>query len=145
MRRGFADAHHQQLFQLYLHPLNIGLLDALYITPHTTNPFVRLALTSHLRRAATTEICPSSTTARIDANDILRDALEAFSALSTLLGDDEWFFGRARPGEMDAGVFAYTHLLLDETMLWGENALGQGLTGYRNLVRHRLKILRDFY
>lgn len=105
---------------------------------------VRLALTSQLRRAASTEISPSST-ATIDMDDILHDALEAFSALSAILGDDKWFFGSACPGEMDAGVFAYTHLLLDEAMRWGENMLGQGLVAYENLVQHRGRILTSFY
>jgi len=50
------------------------------------------------------------------------------------------FFGLKSPGEFDASVFAYTHLLLDEGMGWEERRLGGVVGGLRNLVAHRGRV-----
>lgn len=75
----------------------------------------------------------------------MRDAEEAISALSELLGDDEWFFALANPGMLDASVFAYTHLLLDMGLGWAENRLGQSLMRYGNLARHQQRIAEVYF
>lgn len=77
--------------------------------------------------------------------DILRATEDALAALSTLLSEDEWFFGQEKPGLFDASVFAYTHLLLDKTMSWEENRLGQVVKGCQNLGRHRNRIMEMYY
>ena len=75
----------------------------------------------------------------------MRDAEEAFNALSTLLGQDEWFFVQQKPGLFDASVFAYTHLILDEGMGWGENTLAEQLKRYGNLVQHQERITKMYF
>lgn len=74
----------------------------------------------------------------------MREAEEAFVALSQLLGEGEWFFQQNRPGLFDAGIFAYTHLMLDEKLGLGENRFKAMLTRYGNLVAHRERI-REVY
>jgi len=76
----------------------------------------------------------------VDSDAIYREAKEAFEALSVLLGEDEWFFGLEGPGEFDASVFAYTHLLLDEGMGWEESRLSSVVGRLENLARHRGRV-----
>ena len=85
------------------------------------------------------------TNARFSAHDIVQDATEALSALSTLLGRSDYFFGNQRPGLFDASVFAYTHLLLDEDLKWQKNELGEALTDVTNLVEHRHRIFKLYF
>lgn len=80
-----------------------------------------------------------------DAGELLDEAKEAFAALETLLAGDEWFFGRAGPGVFDAGVFAYTHLLLDEGLGWVRTELGDVVRGCEGLVRHRERVLEVYF
>lgn len=87
----------------------------------------------------------SSGTTIVSAKDLIRDAQDAFEALSTLLGDDTWFFGTQKAGLFDASVFAYTQLLLDEEMGWEQNLLGEVLREFENLVRHRDSIVQAYY
>lgn len=145
--RARADKTLQQLYQLYLQPPNTALLHTLYITRTTSNPFVQWTLAHQLRRAAETELLRSFSTPTIAERDILHQAGEAFAALSTLLCEDEWFFGHSQPGIFDAGVFGYTQLLLDAGLRWGAggNALGEMVRGYGNLVRHREQIARLYF
>lgn len=81
----------------------------------------------------------------VDADVLLKEAEEAFEALSQLLGEQEWFFGAERPGLFDASVFAYLHLMLDEKLGWTHNPLGEGLRRFENLVGHRERIVERFY
>lgn len=113
------------------------------MTPYSRNLFVNLTTAYQLRLAASSELLKH--TPVISASDILRDAAEAFSALSTLLGKAEWFFGAEKPGEFDAAVFAYTHLLLDEDMEWAVNEVGMELKRWGNLVRHRKRIYKMYF
>ena len=88
----------------------------------------------------------------MDAEEVLREGERAIEALGVLLGEaeDGWFWGREKPGLFDASVFAYTHLILygDEMGWWG---VGQGrrlvkaLRGREELVRHRERVLREYY
>jgi metaxin len=102
-----------------------------------------MALSYQLRDAATQELV--KTTPVVRAEDILDEAIDAFSALSTLLGEENWFFGSRTPQLFDASVFAYTHLLLDERMGWKHNPLAERLATFHNLVGHRDRILGEYY
>lgn len=76
---------------------------------------------------------------------MLRRADEAMSALSTLLGENDWFFA-SRAGMFDASMFAYTYLLLDEKrMAWGDNKLGALLRKYPNLIDHRDRLMAMYF
>lgn len=114
----------------------------LYVNPSTTNSVVRIALATQLQQAARDELLKVSQ--YIDANDLIAEAGNAFEALSTLLGDNEYFFGRPKPGLFDAEVFAYTHPILDDGMGWKHNAMGQLLKKHENLVQHRETLLSHF-
>lgn len=117
----------------------------LYVAPCSSNFLVQHAIASQLRSAAETELVKSSGTNIVSAKDLVRDAKDAFEALSTLLEDDQWFFGNNTPGLFDASVFAYTQLLLGEQLIWEENLLGEVLRGYGNLVTHRERIVEKYY
>lgn len=117
----------------------------LYVAPCSSNFLVQYAIVSQLRSAAETELVKSSGTTIVSAKDLIRDAEDAFEALSTLLGSNKWFFGKDKPGLFDASVFAYTLLLLDEKLGWEENSLGEVLGRHENLVRHREKIVELYY
>lgn len=97
-----------------------------------------------LRDAAQSEISKAFSSDFILETQVVRAFTEAIDALSTLLGDEEWFFGQPSASLFDAGVFSYTHLLLDDTLGWRENALGEQLKRRQNLVQHREK-LRNMY
>ncbi|EMC99012.1 hypothetical protein BAUCODRAFT_22311 [Baudoinia panamericana UAMH 10762] len=137
------------LYQLYLEPANTGLVHRLYIAPCSSNPLVQMTIAYQLRQAAEAEILkarPASAPANIILeDDVYRDAGEAFEALSSLLANDQCFFSQAKPGLFDASVFAYTQLLLDDTLNWSENRLGQKLKALDNLVRHRNRVLDTYF
>ncbi|KAJ5147196.1 uncharacterized protein N7443_001209 [Penicillium atrosanguineum] len=131
------------LYMLYLDSENFeAVARRLYVIPATTNTIVRLALGIQLQQAARDELLKTSK--YIDAADLEGDAKSAFEALSALLGEDEHFFGRSKPGLFDASVFAYTHLILDESMGWKQNRLTQLLRENPNLVQHRDRLLQFF-
>lgn len=128
---------------LYLDSENFeAVARRLYVIPATTNSIVRAALGIQLQQAARDELLKTSK--YIDVADLEGDAGSAFEALSSLLGEDEHFFGRPKPGLFDASVFAYTHLILDESMGWKQNRLAQLLREHSNLVQHRERLLRFF-
>ncbi|KAI5202715.1 hypothetical protein E4T38_05498 [Aureobasidium subglaciale] len=132
------------LYLLYLDPDNFdNVARRLYVTPSSSNTFVALAISHQLRNAANQELL--KITPVVKAEDILKEAVDAFSALSTLLGGDTWFFGQEKPGLFDASVFAYTHLLLHEEMGWRNNPLAEQLATFQNLVMHRERILSGYY
>ncbi|KAL1998491.1 hypothetical protein VTN02DRAFT_6080 [Thermoascus thermophilus] len=134
------------LYTLYLDNDNFtAVARRLYIDPSTSSPLVRAALASQLQQAARAELLKYSP-AYIDVADLEAEADNAFASLSTLLGDDVYFFDRAHPGLFDASVFAYTHLILDEAgMGWKRNPLARRLRQYGNLVRHRDRLLEKFF
>lgn len=128
---------------LYLDSENFeAVARRLYVIPATTNTIVRTALGIQLQQAARDELLKTSK--YIDVADLEGDAKNAFEALSALLGEDEHFFGRSKPGLFDANVFAYTHLILDEGMGWKQNRLAQLLREHTNLVQHRERLLQFF-
>lgn len=140
------------LHTLYLSPHNFdAVARPLYITPATSSPPVRFALTKTLQSAALEELTKVSASLVIDVNALYRDSENAFSALSELLGDDDWFFGQAEPGLFDAAVFAYTHLLCDKIKRMGwkedEERLGKGLRqgNWGNLLDHERRVFNKCY
>lgn len=102
-----------------------------------------MAISYQLKDAATQELV--KITPVVKAEDILQEAVDAFRALETVLGEEDWFFGAKGPGLFDASVFAYTHLLLDDGMGWRINPLTEKLAGLHNLVGHRNRILEKYY
>lgn len=139
------------LYNLYLSPSNFASVTrSLYITPATASSLVHFSLSYTLKNAALAETLKSSNSPVVDVEALYRKSDNAFSALSELLGDDEWFFAENVPGLMDASVFAYTHLLLDDAMMgWkaGEERMGEGLRDgrWKNLAEHRRRIYEKCY
>ena len=142
------------LYTLYLDANYAENLTSLYVTHTTTNTAVRTTLSYQLRAAATAELLnvPEGTNV-IDIERIHRDAERAWEALSTLLGEREWFpqyqeeeeGGVENPGMFDAEVFAYSYLVLDERMGMKESRLARGLQRWQNLTEHREKIVQGYY
>lgn len=132
------------LYTLYLEPENFqSVAQRLYVSPASSNTFVNLATSHHLRKAAQDEL--AKTTPHQSAAQLLDSARDAFAALSELLAKDEWFFGGQNPGLFDASLFAYTHLLLDERMAWTQKDLVESLKAYQNLTDHRNRILSLYF
>lgn len=132
------------LYHLYLDPQNFRTLAIpLYISTASSNTFVQYALARQLQQAAREEL--AKYTSIVDGQELLNGADKAFEALSTLLAEDEYFFGHERPGLFDASVFAYTHLLTTDQMKWGNTAMQDSLTKYGNLVDHQRRLLTDYF
>ncbi|KAF2725840.1 hypothetical protein K431DRAFT_238014 [Polychaeton citri CBS 116435] len=132
------------LYQLYLEPSNRSVVNRLYVSPCSSNTFVQLTIHHQLRNAAIAQL--STTSSTIVESELLRNADEAFSALSVLLGEDEYFFGQQGPGLFDASLFAYTHLILsDDAISWKTNRLGEVLKKYSNVMRHQQRITELYY
>ena len=132
------------LFTLYLDDLNFqAVAKKLYICPASSNVFVQMTLAYQLQQAAREELLKYST--YIDEDDLYAEAAKAFQALSTLLGDSENFFDAAQPSLFDASVFAYTHLLLDNSLGWQNRRMSDGLRRNTNLVQHRQRILDKYF
>jgi metaxin len=132
------------LFTLYLDDLNFeAVAKKLYIYPASSNLIVRMTLAYQLQQAAREELLKSS--AYIDEDDLYAEATKAFQALSTVLGEDENFFGSAQPGLFDASVFAYTHQLLDNNLGWQNKRMTDALKRNANLVLHRQRILENYF
>ncbi|PGH17595.1 hypothetical protein AJ80_04774 [Polytolypa hystricis UAMH7299] len=132
------------LYTFYLDQRNFdAIARKFYVNSSTSNIIVRAILARQLQQAAKDELLKTSS--YIDVDDIEMEACNAFDALSTLLGPDEHFFGRQTPGLFDASVFAYTHLLLDDSLGWQRNALGKHLSKLENLVQHRQRLLEMYF
>lgn len=132
------------LYTLYLEPSNFeAVARRLYVAPSSSNPLVDAAISYQLRKAAQEELVKMSP--HVSAEQLLDEAREAFAALSTLLKEDDWFFGEKTPGLFDANLFAYAHLLLDEGMGWVKNELADVLRSHTNLIEHRERVLREYF
>lgn len=132
------------LFTLYLDKANSeAVARQLYIGVASSNPLVRGTLYYQLQQAARTELLKSRT--YISEKELYLDAEQAFLSLSTLLSDDAYFFGCDKPTLFDASVFAYTHLLLDESMNWQNTTLPDSLRKSDNLVQHRQRLLKSYF
>jgi metaxin len=134
-----------QLYSIYLSNNFTSIAEPLYILPTSSNPFVRLTIARELRLAAERELLKFSSI--ISAETLYNQAEEAFTALDSLLGNNEWFFGADTPGLFDANVFAYTHLLLDDKLGkgWLDTRLRDTLMSRQHLVTHRNKILAKYF
>ena len=120
-----------------------SIVQPLYINSSTSNLLVRFALARQLRAAAESELLKQSPI--IDVEAIYRESDKALEALSELLGDNEHFFGEAKPGLFDASVFAYVNVLLDENLDWKDRRMQEGLRASQNLVAHRGRILKKYF
>ncbi|KAI0024258.1 hypothetical protein F4780DRAFT_654746 [Xylariomycetidae sp. FL0641] len=133
------------LYSLYISPSNTALLTQLYIAPVSGSQPVRATLLYQMRHAAESQILKSTNRTAVDPTALYKGAKEAFEALQAVLGDGPWFFGGAQPGLFDATVFAYTHLLLDEQMTWGDRRLTEILKEFPSLVQHRDRIYQEHW
>ncbi len=132
------------LFTLYLDERNSEIVaKQLYIYPSSSNALVQLTLYYQLKQAAREELLKTASYIRED--EVYLEAENAFAAISVLLGDDVYFFGKDRPTLFDANVFAYTHLLLDESLNWQNTRLADSLKKKANLVQHRQRILTGYF
>ncbi|KID87788.1 hypothetical protein MGU_05026 [Metarhizium guizhouense ARSEF 977] len=125
------------LHALYISPRHTPLLARLYLPP---SPLVSTPLLHTLRSAATNEILKTTRRPLLLPEQLYSDARTAFQTLDTVLGFDEWFFGAPEPALFDAEVFAYTHLILDASFGWQDDALGACLEGCDRLVEHRNRL-----
>jgi metaxin len=114
-----------------------------YVVPCSTSYIVRASISKQLRLAAQKEVAGVSNS--INVSDLYGEADQAFTSLSTLLGDDTYFFGGKEPSLFDASVFAYTHLILDVNLGWEEDSLGRILRQQTNLVQHRDHIMSEYF
>lgn len=132
------------LYHLYLDTENFRAVAApLYISTASSNVIVQLALGKQLQQAVRDELIKYM--GIIDGQELLEGADKAFEALSTLLGDDDFFFGYEKPGLFDANVFAYTHLLASDQMEWKNTTMKGYFTQYDNLVGHRHRLEADYF
>lgn len=106
---------------------------------------MRLTTAYELQSAAAKELRKHSATT--DLETVYSDAEDAFDALESLLGREEWFFGKKEAGLFDAAVFAYTHLLLEEEQGqgWQDGRLRRLLQDRPGLVRHRKRVYKLCY
>lgn len=104
---------------------------------------MRKTLRYQLRKAAAASILqsrslhPDGGREQIDVEAVSAEAREALEALAGVLNETEgWFFGNERPGEFDAAVFGYAHLIL--SFMDKEKGLGRVLreVGEGAIVRH---------
>jgi metaxin len=96
----------------------------------------------------------SSPNPKLDLERLFKDADDAFDALSTLLGDDDWFTSGSdnrsdQPGMLDASVFAYTHVILTLFSFLDEGSPGERLrtaiTTRSNLLDHHGRVAKKYY
>jgi metaxin len=132
------------LFTLYLDERNSeAVAKKLYIHPASSNSLVQVTLQRQLRQAARDELLKTRSYIRED--ELYMEAENAFMALSTLLGDDAFFFGNEKPTLFDASLFAYTHLLLNESFSWQNTRLADSLRKMKNLAQHRERLLDRYF
>lgn len=147
---------HAYIYALYLHPPTFrSLATPLYISPASTNTIVRHLLAAPLRAAALEQLIlgqpglgGSGLGVRVDVEGIFEDARDAIDALEVFLGEREWF--SEGPGELDAAVFAYMHVILEVFVGEEEGSPGGRLVELvrergRGLVRHRDRMVGLFF
>lgn len=114
-----------------------------YISTTSSMRLVQTAIASGLRTAAKEELL--KTQAIVDGADLLHTAEKALESLSTLLGEDQWFFGHKQPTLFDASLFAYTQTLLDEGVPWQNRLLVEKVQAFPNLIEHRMQIFNMYF
>jgi metaxin len=132
------------LYYLYLDQDNFRAVAwPMYVESTSSNLAVRWSIGYQLQTAAREELLKTNTI--VDGHELYKTAEDAFRALSTLLGEDKFFFGQTTPGLFDASLFAYTQIILDEGVQWRTTTLKTQLQQYDNLVRHRNQLMRGFF
>jgi metaxin len=132
------------LYYLYLDQVNFRAVAwPLYVASASSSYPVRLSLAKQLQSAAREELLKTNTT--IDPQDLYAQAEQAFQALSTLLADNQFFFGQTTPGLFDASLFAYSQIILDNNLNFSNPTLKLALQQHENLVRHRDRLIRGFF
>ncbi|OBT86079.1 hypothetical protein VE02_05720 [Pseudogymnoascus sp. 03VT05] len=132
------------LHAVYLTPANASLPTLLYLRPATSSWLVQTYQSHTLRRAAREQLSIAAPGGVVDIDDVYARAAAAFEALAGALEGEEWVLG-GEGGEvtmLDAEVFAYTHLVLEEGMGWGDGRLGREVGRWRALVEHRERVLK---
>ncbi|KEZ38588.1 Uncharacterized protein SAPIO_CDS10579 [Scedosporium apiospermum] len=134
------------LYALYLSKSNAPLLASLYLDSSLPRP-VRASITHTLRTAAEEEILTSTRRQALDPPYIYAEAEAALVALRDVLeaSETEWFFGEKETTVFDAAVFAYTNVLLDERLAWGDARLTEVVRAFEALVAHRERILGRYW
>ncbi|KAG4303790.1 hypothetical protein PORY_002815 [Pneumocystis oryctolagi] len=112
----------------------------LYITAvWPLREILKWQLCKHIKR----HLSDRQKTGLLNAREIYADAYHALSALSTRLGQDEWFFGAKSPTFIDATLFSYTYLVLSIQL--PNNTLMNSLKKYTNLVNHATRLWEYCY
>lgn len=110
-------------------------------------------LIKHSHKLARQEELERRSMAEIQEDVLYAEAEEAYSALSTLLDENAYFFGtrynldiflanRRRPGLLDTAVFAYTWSVLDRL---DNSKLAEIINKFRNLVQHATRVKELVY
>lgn len=135
------------LYALYLCAANTPLLRRLYIAPTSRSPAVQSASLAALRRAADAEVRALTRADVAVPEALFGEARAALAALDARVAQSPsgWFLGEECPSELDAAVFAYVHLLLDESLVWGDDTLPCAVASFMGLVQHHDRILKRFW
>ena len=115
----------------------------MYVSSASNSYPIQTSLAYQLQNAARDELLKTNTV--VDAQELYAKADKAFQSLSTLLGDNKFFFAQSTPGLFDASLFAYTQIILDDQLDWKSTALKLVLQNHDNLVRHRARLIRGFF
>jgi metaxin len=132
------------LYYLYLDHDNFeSVASPLYVQTASSSWPVRSSIARQLQSAAREELLKTNVV--IDAQELYAQAANAFRSLSTLLGEDKFFFGQSTPGMFDASLFAYSQIILDERLDFRNPVLRASLRNHANLVQHRDRLIRGFF
>ena len=115
----------------------------LYVASASSSYAVRLSLTRQLQSAAREELLKTNTV--LDPQALYVHAGQAFQALSTLLADNDFFFEQTTPGMFDASLFAYSHIILDDSLNFINPTLKLALQQHPNLIQHRDRLMHGFF
>lgn len=135
------------LYHMYLCPGNFdSVAKRLYVETASSNPLVQKTLAHQLQTAAQDQLL--RTWSFIDSDEVYEQADAAFTALSTLLGKEDYFSKVKSPGLFDASLVAYTHLIFnfgDESIRnwpkWNDQRLWTIFSRHETLVMHRERVI----
>lgn len=135
------------LYHMYLCPENFdSVAKGLYVETASSNILVRRTMAHQLQAAAQDQLL--RTWSFIDADEIYDQVDAAFAALSTLLGDEQFFSKSDAPDLFDASLVAYTHLILNfgdqenqNWPRWEDQTLSTILSRHEKLVTHRDRVI----
>ncbi|KAK6329699.1 hypothetical protein TWF696_003569 [Orbilia brochopaga] len=138
------------LYAMYVDNTTLHTVTAPKYTAATPIWPVTALLAGQMRHAALASIrnsTSSSSAVTTTGRTLYAQAEDAWAALSTLLGQDQWFFGARDAGLFDASVFAYVHLILaaESTGSSSGAELAAGLRRHANLLEHEARIRRTWF